>query len=849
MSVFVAGEDAEYVPKTRTRKKYETKYSTKYENEYIWVGPSSKGETYAHCRWCLVDISIKSVGAKGLRDHEITGRHKQKASDQSLPPPPPPPPLAPLPPPPPQQNAQLNSAMYPVLEVEGGIEHQTEEILGLTHPISPQTPNTPLSPQEEEEAVDDEEEVVEETDLSHATSNLLDLGNQLPREPPLSAQVTPVYGRDNRKQAGSLVIEYDDPRISKVTQSNDMKSDFRGAAFKKEINGHIHVKMENSANNVLKKENSDNFPTATDDLTCNVCGRVYAVWTQLKQHLLEHIMAVQNSVDLKTKSGGHGRGRFSANRNSARQPKSQLQDYQNQPKEVNNAEKSICTKRRGRPPGSRNKVRSSDINVEVNQTMSKRPIRLKSNPKYSLLQEPDIDDPPMTESVINVTLSTENNINDDQDDLSDDGNIEAGTGDNDIESTTKRKSGPRQCRVCREIFYSRLELREHQRTMHNNGRPYQCCHCQKYFTTENHMEVHIKHKHITGPNPCQCAMCGKVLSSRTNLRIHMRIHKGERPYECPVCHKSFSRKANMEMHMVYHTGERRFTCEVCGQSFFAINALKRHAKLHTGERDYACEICGATYVTGTDLRRHRLKHDAVKPYPCQICEKQFTRSHDLKVHMRYHNRENRYTCDVCRKQFVESGNYKRHMRRHTGERPYTCGICLLTFSQVHHLKAHIKNNHSNETVIDDATQGPAGGRGRILPHRNPRIPSRRSHKPAQIQQQSSILPSHTHPHPQQHTHIGTSHPHGFGTGGVSMHTSQAVSPPVAHQGTVVPGSAAPSHTTQIPNSGSVNHPAAMTAGFLHQYNSSLYNHAVMPHYPTLFDMCPQQNCVNHLSGH
>lgn len=69
-------------------------FSTKYESEYEWVGPSAKGETYALCRWCMVDICIKSVGAKGLRDHEITGRHKQKASDRPPPPPPPPPQLS-----------------------------------------------------------------------------------------------------------------------------------------------------------------------------------------------------------------------------------------------------------------------------------------------------------------------------------------------------------------------------------------------------------------------------------------------------------------------------------------------------------------------------------------------------------------------------------------------------------------------------------------------------------------------------------------------------------------------------------------------------------------------------------
>ncbi|XP_063612740.1 GDNF-inducible zinc finger protein 1-like [Penaeus indicus] len=810
MSVFVAGEDSETVPQTRCRKKYETKYSTKYEAEYIWVSPSSKGDTYALCRWCQVDICIKSVGAKGLRDHEITGRHKQKASDQPLPPP--------------ASSTHLNNAVYPVLEVEGGVEQQGGEPLGSPRPVTPQTPNTPLSPQGE--------------DLPHHQPTLIDLGNQLPATtasvttgipPPRSTAVQPKVVDE------SLVIEYDEPD---TCDTND-------SAVEKVSNG-----------TTIKRETDEKFPASTDDLTCNVCGREYTQWTQLKKHLLEHILIAQNSAENKQKGSGKSRARPASGRNAKASKGGSQQGTGNHKQE--SAAEETAVKRRGRPPGSRNKGRSSGTNTGASQQTQRRTSRQRSNPKSTAAQEAAVDDPLFIDSEAcdaeaNGTNTTQNendgeNYEEEDEDGSEEECGENAGGEEDGEGSGKRRPGPLQCRVCRVIFFNRGELREHQRSEHNNGRPYQCTQCQKFFTTKNHMEVHMRHKHTTGPNPCQCVMCGKVLSSRTNLRIHMRIHKGERPFECPMCHKAFSRKANMEMHVVYHTGERRFTCEICGQSFFAINALKRHTKLHTGERDYACDICGATYVTGTDLRRHRLKHDEVKPYPCQLCDKQFTRSHDLKVHLRYHNKELRYTCDVCNKQFVESGNYKRHMRRHTGERPYSCGICLLTFSQVHHLKTHMRTNHSEETGAGEETgQGANGGRGRPPPHRNPRLPSRRTPKPPQMHQ-APVGPSHTHQHSHNHPHLA---PHSHGVtpsgSGVALHTGQTVSPPVAHSGTVA-STVAPTHTTQIPTSGGVNHPAAMT-GFLHQYNSHLYNHSVMPHYPPLFDMCPQQNCVNHLPTH
>uniref|UniRef100_A0A0P4WG60 C2H2-type domain-containing protein n=1 Tax=Scylla olivacea TaxID=85551 RepID=A0A0P4WG60_SCYOL len=526
MSVFVAGVESDTAPQTRCRKKYETKYSTKYEDEYQWVSPSAKGETYALCRWCMVDICIKSVGAKGLRDHEITGRHKQKASDHTPPPqltapappptvssqlsPPPPPAPQSAPPPPPSSSTtpQLTNAVYPVLEVEGVVEQHNEELRGSPRPMTPQTPNTPLSPQGEEELPDPQ-------------SELLDFGAQLPTSTThtLSAAVRSVSSQP--KVGELLVIEYDNP-------------DMCGAPAP------LSSKTTSGSGAIVKRESEEKYTVSTDDLTCNVCGQEYAQWTQLKKHLLDHILIAQNSSDGKAKTSGRGRGRSVSSRISARPSRNiQQTTLDHQKQEIITNKSSTFTKpprRRGRPRGSktRNYVPAGGVaGLRTTPLSHKRSVGQRIEPHVSALQEVSVDEPVATEEeaceepgLSSDVIAKEFQEEIDESATSDENNSEAGDLEGRAEKAGKRKPGPLQCRVCRVVFYNRGELREHQRSEHNNGRPYQCDHCQKFFTTKNHMEVHIRHKHSYGPNPCQCAMCGKVLSSRTNLRIHMRIHKG-----------------------------------------------------------------------------------------------------------------------------------------------------------------------------------------------------------------------------------------------------------------------------------------------------------------------------------
>lgn len=45
--------------------------------------------------------------------------------------------------------------------------------------------------------------------------------------------------------------------------------------------------------------------------------------------------------------------------------------------------------------------------------------------------------------------------------------------------------------------------------------------------------------------PNQCVMCHRVLSCKSALQMHYRIHTGERPFRCKICNRKFTTKVRV----------------------------------------------------------------------------------------------------------------------------------------------------------------------------------------------------------------------------------------------------------------------------------------------------------------
>ena len=84
---------------------------------------------------------------------------------------------------------------------------------------------------------------------------------------------------------------------------------------------------------------------------------------------------------------------------------------------------------------------------------------------------------------------------------------------------------------------------------------------------------------MTGANKNnECDICGKVLSSSTNLLRHKMYHSAERPFVCEVCNKGFKDISNLKKHTLIH--KRIFPCYLCKKSFLRKSQLEVHLRRH-----------------------------------------------------------------------------------------------------------------------------------------------------------------------------------------------------------------------------------------------------------------------------
>ncbi|XP_022227625.2 zinc finger protein 184 [Drosophila obscura] len=168
-----------------------------------------------------------------------------------------------------------------------------------------------------------------------------------------------------------------------------------------------------------------------------------------------------------------------------------------------------------------------------------------------------------------------------------------------------------------------------------------------------------------------CTECEKKFTRNFQLKLHMiAVHRmGELLYQCEECHKSFASRHSLRYHVKsLHSTERPFSCDHCERKFVLRTQLSSHVRTHTGEskpRIFACSKCTKTWPTKSDLRTHMRSHDPhmERPFKCDRCDKAFfTRGH-LTSHILVHTGEKPYGCDYCDKCYQSVGNLNNHMVR------------------------------------------------------------------------------------------------------------------------------------------------------------------------------------------
>jgi len=224
----------------------------------------------------------------------------------------------------------------------------------------------------------------------------------------------------------------------------------------------------------------------------------------------------------------------------------------------------------------------------------------------------------------------------------------------------------------------------------------QCNLCDKTFSSETVLDMHIHGAHAGGIQPAQ---------NQESPKFQLEIL--ENMINCNFCQESFISMPELNTH----------TAAVHREILEATQLVSAAQQVNSQEQvavreiapPFNCTLCKETFAKVGHLSKHiNINHNITKmesgkPFRCKICNSNFLQLSTLEKHhmVQHHGQEHSIDCPECSKTFKYPASLQQHLRTHSSVRLYQCGSCTRTFNWETSLRSHIKKCEGvpfNETV-------------------------------------------------------------------------------------------------------------------------------------------------------
>ena len=199
---------------------------------------------------------------------------------------------------------------------------------------------------------------------------------------------------------------------------------------------------------------------------------------------------------------------------------------------------------------------------------------------------------------------------------------------------------PLHCSECEKTYKDEAALKRHIKNIHNDDvLLHQCHQCPKSFSSSYKLNRHLNScqgmVEKVKKEPELCPYCFKKFIRKDCLLDHIKcVHEKQKDYVCEYCTKGFGRKYELNNHIIsVHEKGGKYACPYCAKRYPKESDMRIHERVHTGEKPFVCDSCGRAFASRKSLKLHSEQHGE-KPWLCSTCGEGFTNARAKRIMLR-----------------------------------------------------------------------------------------------------------------------------------------------------------------------------------------------------------------------